>query len=229
MANGNCPPVAVRTRGGVISEGANDYGMTTASAKIRRERKPNEVWYSLRDTELLTAGITTTVNRFFANPAGKTPLATNLERPGLPRPWTMEVHSLHLRIIPGATAVGTVADNLLTAYISILEDSRVDFRIGEKNHLEFDIAHLGSGTGAHGILASGGTDTVVIGAALSIGPNYSQATFAFPPRSVAHIVWGERFDVGVTWGHAIDTGGLPGGAGTLRCYLRGVLDRGINT
>jgi len=229
MANG-CPPTLVRGPGGVLSENPEDFGFEPASAKIRRERKPNEVWYSLRDTEPLTAGLTRIGNRFFTSVQGKTPLQTNLDRPGLPRPWAMEIHSLHLRIIPGVATGGTVADNLLTAFISIMEGSRVNFRIGEKNHLEIDVAHLGSGGGAYGLLSTGGTDAAVsINAALSIGPQYPQATFAFPPRSVAHIVWGERFDVDVFWNHAIDTGGLPGGAGELRCYLRGILDRGINT
>lgn len=225
----NCNPTMIRTRGGVLSEGPEDYGLETASTKIRRERKPNEVWYSLRDSEPLTAGITRIPNKFFTNIQGKTPLQTNLDRPGLPRPWAMEVHSLHLRIEPAAATAGTVADNLLTSFISILDGSRVNFRIGEKHHLELDIAHLGSGGGPYGLMSKGGTDAVSVDAVLSIGPQYPQATFAFPPRSVAHITWGERFDVDVFWNHAIDTGGLPAEAGRLFCYLRGILDRGINT
>lgn len=195
-----------------------------ASSILAAQRVSQPDYWHYWDSEPLTAAITT-VGPFFQNVVGKNFLQTNLRQAPLPRPQIFTVNALGFLFTVDANTGGVVADNMLTFVISLLEDSRVTFNVGNKSHLE---GALDQFAGGGGIYLTADQDTAAapaIDAALTNGPPSPahQVTLPWPIK----IVHGEHFNVELTWGHAIDTGGLPAAAGRIFCFLEGTLDRGV--
>lgn len=206
-------------------------GVENASAALSRARLAAPYFYELRDSELLDGTLAATQKmELFVSTAGKSPFRTNLPQLPLPRPWVFHCLGVALDIFEDVAAAGTTADNLLTAIISTMEGTFVEFKVSSKNYLETEFCRLSSGCGAYGILAAD-----ILGAATSVdaaitnGPPAPNFRAMFNLKRAAVINHGETFKIRITWDHVVDVGGYPNSASLIFAKLIGILDRGVST
>jgi hypothetical protein len=193
-----------------------------ASNILADQRVKQPDYWHYYDSEVLLAAAAQ--NPFFTNVAGKTFYQTNLRQTPLPRPQIFTIQAIGLMIDGDVNATGDAVDNLLFSTISLLEDSRFEFTVGNKIALECQIPSLPGGGGAYFTGDQDVTAALNITAGLTNGPPSPAYMIEIPWKIT--IVHGEAFEVRIEHGHVLDIGGFPAGT-RLFCVLEGILDRGV--
>jgi len=196
--------------------------LITAGASARGE----VVDWSFWDSEAIAAAQTEAI--FFEDNTGKSRYQSNMRLSGqIPSPQYFGIFSITFGLEDQVQTVASSSVNLLTVLTSMLEDSRLDFELGNKPVLEIPLYYLPAAGGVYGSGLNAQDDAAAAAVSLDI-----QATNG-PPGWMSRQVLkkplvltpNEDFRLRATWGHGVVVAGLA----TPRVFigLHGVLFRSV--
>lgn len=196
--------------------------LITAGAGARGEVVDWSYW----DSEAISAAATEAI--FFEDNTGKSRYQSNMRLSGqIPSPQFFGISTITFGLEDQAHTVASVSANILTVLIGMLEDSRLDFELGNKPVLEIPLFYVPAGGGIYGNGLNDQDDGAA--AALSIDLIASNGAPGWMSRQVLKkmlvLTPNEDFRLRVTWGHGVDVAGLS----TPRIFmgLHGVLFRSV--